>query len=101
MSIHPKVSIIPALVIVIVVCMACTPPLLALTYPQDFGYSSATEWLIDGGRLWDSNRMFHPLDIGSEIVRDTAYDGSTFDWPAERLVRYQAGLKRLANDAGE
>lgn len=100
-EIRLRASVLSVLAIGIVISSAGSPSTLALTFPQDFGFSSTTEWLIDSGRLWESNRMFHPFDIRNEIVLDSLDVGSAFYWTAERLIRYQHNLKQLANDAGE
>ena len=41
----------------------CIPSILsALTFPQDFSYSSRSEVLLDYGELWEINSIFHPFN---------------------------------------
>jgi len=99
MQIQHSVSFCTVLIIAVEACMLCFTPLYALTFPQDFGYSQMTEWLIDGGQFWEANRMFHPLDLGNKRVQETVYGRSAFDWVSNRLTIYQNRILHLGNDA--
>jgi len=101
MKIRLSVSSLSSLTIAIVVCLAYAPPLLSLTFPQDFGYSSTSELLIDGGRIWEVNRMFHPFELEIGAKADSSDRGSAFGWAVKRLLAYQTATLELRDAAGD
>ncbi len=72
------------------------PNLQAVTYPQDYGFSFCTDWLLDRGDLWHYNSLFHPLDIAAT---DTSIQIEKSDWVAKHWLSHFDLLRELHNPA--
>jgi len=59
----------------------------AQTYPQDFGYSRYSEVLLDAGVGWQSNSMFHPLNISGMDSPDSST--GAFNWIDNQLNTFR------------
>jgi len=73
----------------------------AQTYPQDLDYSQRTEILLDAGKLWNINSIYHPLvcaetDSGGSEVEESA----AFKWVRDYLRDYGEKAVRPVDEAG-
>ncbi|MDK9699071.1 MAG: hypothetical protein OEM52_02820 [bacterium] len=55
---HSLLPVVSALVLLITATMIFAQP-----FPQEFGISARTGYLLDYGWHWDANRSFHPYDV--------------------------------------
>lgn len=68
----------------------------AQTLPQDLGYSSRVETLLDAGLLWNINSNFHPLNINN-LINNDSLTGHTdaFGWMLDYVNTYSNGISNM------
>jgi hypothetical protein len=67
-------------------------PINGSVLPQDFDFSRYNEWLLDHGELWQSNSMFHPLNVD---IADTSVWTSEKDWVTQQWLAHSDRMREL------
>jgi len=80
--------------ILFVLCFHCISDVYSEILPQDFGYSSQVDALVDAGFIWGSNSLIHPIDYSLKR-REAASSYGAFTWLKYILDEYIT----LAEDA--